>query len=122
MTIKPIRTDSDHAAALARINELWNCERDTPEGDEFEVLCALVSAYEERRWPMLPPEPVEAIKFHMEQNGFRQKDLAQIVGSVSRASEILKRNRSLSLQNIRDIHAAWSIPLESLVGRVDRAA
>jgi HTH-type transcriptional regulator / antitoxin HigA len=123
MTIKPIRTDSDHEAALSRIKELWNATPGTPESDEFDVLTVLVSQYEDRRWSFPAPDPVEAIKFHMEQNDYLQKDLARVVGSVSRASEILNRNRSLSLQNIRDIHAAWSIPLESLIGgSVEKAA
>jgi len=116
MTIKPIRTDSDHDTALLRIKELWNATPGTPESDEFDVLVVLVSEYEDRRWAFPAPDPVEAIRFHMEQNDYLQKDLARVIGSVSRASEILNRNRSLSIQNIRDIYAAWSIPLESLIG------
>jgi HTH-type transcriptional regulator / antitoxin HigA len=114
MTIRPIRNDSDHAVALARLEELWNSEPGTPEEDEFDVLSVLVSDYENRRWPILLPDPVEAIRFHMEQNDFRQKDLAKVLGSESRASEILNRQRNLSMENIKAIHKAWRIPLESL--------
>jgi len=122
MTPKPIHTKADHAAAIARIEALWDAERGTPAHDEIEVLGILVAAYEESHWPILPPDPVEAIKFHMEQNGLRQTELAHVIGSQSRASEILNRRRSLTVQMIRAIHAAWSIPLKSLVGTADRAA
>ena len=122
MTIKPIRNDADHDMALARIEELWGFAPGTPEEDEFDVLSVLVSDYEDRHWPILPPEPVEAIKFHMEQNGFRQKDLANVLGSESRASEILNRQRNLSMENIRAIYKAWHIPLESLLHLQDEAS
>jgi HTH-type transcriptional regulator/antitoxin HigA len=122
MAIQPIRTEADHDAALARIETLWNALPGTPEHDEMEVLSILVSTYEDKRWPILPPDPVEAIKFHMEQNAFRQKDLASVIGSESRASEILNRRRPLTVQMIKAIHVAWSVPLESLIGAEDRAA
>lgn len=122
MTIKPIRNDADHEAALARIEKLWGYEPGTPEEDEFDVLTVLVSAYEDKRWPILPPDPVEAIKFHMDQNGFRQKDLAKVLGSESRASEIINHQRSLSMENVRAIYRAWHIPLESLLSLQDEAA
>jgi HTH-type transcriptional regulator / antitoxin HigA len=114
MSIRPIRNDADHRMALARIEELWHSEPGTPEDDEFDVLSVLVSDYEQKRWPVLPPDPVDAIRFHMEQNDFRQKDLAKVLGSESRASEILNRQRGLSMENIRAIHKAWRIPLEVL--------
>ncbi len=82
----------------------------------------LVAAYEDQQWPIVPTDPIDAIKFHMEQNGFRQKDLAVVVGSVSRASEILNRRRPLTVDMVRAIHAAWSIPLSSLIGTERRAA
>jgi HTH-type transcriptional regulator/antitoxin HigA len=122
MSIKPIRNDTDHTAALARIEALWNAEPGTPEDDELDVLTVLVSDYEDKRWPILPPDPVEAIKFHMDQNGFRQKDLAKILGSESRASEILNRQRTLSMENIKAIHRAWRIPLGSLFHIEEKAA
>lgn len=122
MTIKPIRTDADHTAALVRIESLWNAEPGTPEEDELDVLTVLVSDYEDKHWPILPPDPVEAIKFHMDQNDFRQKDLAKVLGGESRASEILNRQRTLSMENIRRIHRVWRIPLESLFHVGEKAA
>jgi HTH-type transcriptional regulator/antitoxin HigA len=122
MTIHPIHTEADHEAAITRIEALWDAQPGTPEHDEIEVLAVLVSAYEDTRWPALPPDPVEAIKFHMEQNGFKQKDLAGIIGSVSRASEVLSGHRTLTVEMIKAIHAAWPIPLECLIGVEKRAA
>lgn len=122
MAIKPIRNDTDHAAALSRIEALWNSEPGTPEDDEFDVLSVLISDYENNRWPILPPDPVEAIRFHMEQNGFGQKALAKILGSDSRASEILNRRRNLSMENIKAIHKAWHIPLEALFQLEEKVA
>src|SRR3954454_8655128 len=116
MPIHPIRTEADHRAALARIETLWDAQPGSQEHDELEVLSVLVAAYEDFHHPILPPDPVEAIKFHMEQNGLRQKDLADIIGSVSHASEIMNKRRALSIDMIRDIHAAWGIPLDALVG------
>ena len=116
MTIHTINTEADHAAALARIEALWNAAPGTPAHDELDVLGILVAAYEDARWPILPPDPVDAIKFHMEQNGLRQKDLAGVPGSPSRASEILHRRRALTIEMIRAVHKAWGIPLHSLIG------
>jgi HTH-type transcriptional regulator/antitoxin HigA len=116
MTIHPIHTDADHEAALARIEVLWDALPGTPEHDEIEVLSILVSAYEDGRWPILPPDPVDAIRFHMEQNGLKQKELASVIGSSSRASEVLNRHRPLTVEMIRAIHKEWMIPLEALIG------
>jgi HTH-type transcriptional regulator / antitoxin HigA len=117
MTIRPVHTKADHAAALARIEALWDARPGTPAHDELEVLGILVAAYEDAHWLMLPPDPVDAIKFHMEQSGPRQKDLAGVLGSASRASEILRRRRGLTVEMIRAVHKVWAIPLDSLVGR-----
>ena len=116
MTIHPIHTDADHEAALARIEALWDALPGTPEHDEIEVLAILVSAYEDGRWPILPPDPVDAIRFHMEQNGLKQKELASVIGSSSRASEVLNRHRPLTVEMIRAIHKELIIPLEALIG------
>jgi HTH-type transcriptional regulator/antitoxin HigA len=116
MTTRPIHSEADHEAAMSRIAALWDARPGSPEHDELEVLAVLVSAYEDRRWPILPPDPVDAIKFHMEQNGLKQKDLAGAIGSVSRASEILSRRRPLTVEMIRAIHKQWGVPLESLIG------
>jgi HTH-type transcriptional regulator/antitoxin HigA len=122
MNVRPIRTQADHKAALARIEALWDAKPRTPDHDELEILSILVAAYEERRWSIPPPDPVEAIRFHMDQNGLRSRDLGDVLGSESRASEILNRHRALTLQMIRAIHDAWSIPLESLIGSDVQAA
>ena len=122
MAIQPIRTSAGHDAALARIEALWDARPGTPEHDELEVLSVLVSAYEDEHWPVLPPDPVDAIKFHMDQNGFRQKDLAGVIGSVSRAWEVLNRRRPLTVEMIKAIHAAWAVPLESLIGAEEPVA
>ena len=122
MDIRPIHTLADHKAALARVEALWDAKPHTRKHDELEILTVLVAAFEEERWPIFPPDPVEAIRFHMEQNGLRNRDLAAVVGSESRASEILSRRRPLTVQMIRAIHQTWAIPLESLVGVDARAA
>jgi HTH-type transcriptional regulator / antitoxin HigA len=122
MTIHPVRTEADHEAALARIQALWDAEPGTTGHDELEVLSILAAAYEDQHWPILPPNPVEAIKFHMEQNGLKQKDLAKVIGSPSRASEVLNQHRPLTIDMIRSIHGQWGIPLESLVGAEQQAA
>ncbi len=122
MAIHPIRTEADHDAAIARIEDLWDAQPGTPEHDELEILGVLVAAFEDSDWPIQLPDPIEAIKFHMEQNGFKQKDLAAMISSISRASEVFNGHRSLTVEMIRNIHTAWSIPLESLIGANQRAA
>ncbi len=114
MTIKPIRTDADHAAALARIDTLWDAEPGTPEADELEVLGLLVAHYEEAKFPIDAPEPIETLKFFMDQNGYTQKDLAQLIGG-NRASEILHRRRALNVDMVWKITQAWRIPADLLV-------
>lgn len=116
ITINPIKTEADYEAALARIEALWGAEEDTPEGDELEVLFTLVEAYEAKHYPIEPPDPVEAIKFEMENRGLKRKDLEPYIGSRGRVSEVLNRKRSLSIEMIRSLHKGLGIPLESLVG------
>ncbi len=116
MNIRPIKTDEDHAAALKRIEELMNAKPGTPEGDELDILVTLVDAYESEHFPIDPPDPVSAIRFRMEQMGLRQVDIAPLLGGRSRASEILKGKRGLTLRMIRKLHNELGIPLESLVG------
>lgn len=115
MDIKPIRTEKDLDAALARVDELWGSDPGTPEGDEFEVLVTLIEAYEDIHHPIGMPDPIDAIKFHMEQKGLRQKDLVGIIGSRARVSEVLNRKRSLTLPMIRALHRELGIPAESLI-------
>src|SRR5687768_13346233 len=118
MTIKPIRTADDHHEALAEMRRLWDIATPgTPEGDTFEVLATLVDAYEREHFPIPPPDPIEAIRFRMEQAGLEPKDLNAILQdrSRARASEILGRKRRLNLKMIRRLHAKLAIPLEVLV-------
>ena len=95
MHIRPIKTEQDYNSALNRIGELWGAKRDTPEGDELDLLVTLVEAYEMKRYPIAPPDPVDAIKFRMEQMGMTSADMVQYLGSQSRVSEILNRKRRL---------------------------
>jgi HTH-type transcriptional regulator / antitoxin HigA len=113
--IKPIRTKSDHAAALETIERLWDAKPGTPNGDTLEVLATLVDAYERARTPILPADPIEAIKFRMEQEGKTRKDLEPILGTRARVSEVLLGRRALTLPMIRGLHRELKIPLEVLV-------
>ncbi len=115
MQVKPIKTVDDNRAALARIEQLWDAEPNTPEGDELEVLATLVEAFEEAHYPIAPPDPIEAIKFRMEQQGLEDKDLVPFLGTRSRVTEVLKRQRRLTINMIRKLHEGLRIPLDSLV-------
>jgi len=113
--LKPIRTDQDHANAVAEVERLWNATPGTPEHDRLEVLGTLIDVYEAQRWPIDPPDPVEAIKARMEQAGYSQSDLARLIGSRARASEILARKRRLTLDMAWKLAQEWQIPAESLI-------
>ena len=118
MTIRPIRTDADHRAALAEIEKLWGAASDTPEGDKLDVLATLVETYEERRWPFRGRrrfDPIDVLRYAIEELGHTQAELAKIIGSRARASEILARRRPLTLQMIQKISAAWKISADLLV-------
>jgi HTH-type transcriptional regulator/antitoxin HigA len=115
MNIQPIHTQQDHQEALARIDEIFDAEFGTKEGDELQVLGVLVDEYEESHFPIEAPKPTEAIKFRMDQLGMVQKDLAKILGSKSRASEMLSGKRSLSLHQIKILHKKLGIPAEVLI-------
>jgi HTH-type transcriptional regulator / antitoxin HigA len=115
MDIKPIHTEADHKAALAEIERLWDASLGTPEFDKLDVLGTLVDAYERANTPILPPDPVEAIKFRLEQQGRTRKDLEPILGTRARVSEILNGKRSLTLAMIRALHRELLIPLDALV-------
>ncbi len=112
--IHPIRTDADHAAAMAEIDRLWKFPEGSPEEDRLDVLVTLVEAYERERWPIDSPDPVATIEAAMEAQGHTQNDLAKLLGK-SRASEVLARKRSLSLKMIRALEATWHIPATLLV-------
>lgn len=115
MNIKPIKTAEDNRAALARIEQLWDAEPNTAEFDELEVLSTLVEAFEEANYPLSPPDPIEAIRFRMEQLGLEDKDLVPYLGTRSRVSEVLKRKRGLTLTMIRNLNKGLKISLDSLV-------
>ena len=113
--IRPIKTAQDYNKALERLELIFDAKKDTPEGDELEVLGILIDRYENENFPIDLPDPIEAIKFRMEQMGYNQNDLAKIVGLKSRASEILNRKRKLSLEMIRKLHEALHIPTDVLI-------
>jgi HTH-type transcriptional regulator / antitoxin HigA len=115
MQIKPLKTESDYQEALVRLEQIFDALPDTPDGDELEILGILVDHYEESRFPVDFPDPVEAIKFRMEQMGMQQTDLTKLIGSKSRASEILNHKRPLSISQIRTLHSRLQIPAEILL-------
>lgn len=115
MTIKPIKTKKDYQAAMNRLDVIFDAKPGTPEGDELEVLGILVDKYEQEHFPIGYPDPIEAIKFRMEQLGYSQSDLAKVVGLKSRASEILSKKRKLTLEMIRQLHQALGIPTDVLI-------
>ncbi len=115
MNIKPIRTKKDDEQALTRLEVIFDSKKGTDKGDELEILGMLIEKYENEKFPIGFPDPVEAIKFRMEQLGYNQTDLADVVGLKSRASEILNRKRKLSLEMIRQIHDRLNIPTEVLI-------
>lgn len=115
MDIKPIKTDADYRAALKEIETLMMAEPDTPEGEKLDVLVTLVEAYERKHYPLDLPDPVEAIKFEMEQKGLTAKDLEPMIGKSNRVYEILNHKRSLTLKMIWRLHHELGIPAESLI-------
>jgi HTH-type transcriptional regulator / antitoxin HigA len=115
MNIKPIRTENDLRRALVRIDTIIDAKKGSPEFDELEVLSTLVEAFENQHHEIQPPDPVEAIKFRMEQQGLRNTDLVPIMGGKNRVSEVLSRKRPLSLNMIRRLHKSLRIPYESLL-------
>jgi HTH-type transcriptional regulator/antitoxin HigA len=115
MNIKPIRTKKDYEQALSRLELIFDSKKGSDKGDELEILGILIENYENEKFPIGFPDPIEAIKFRMEQMGYSQTDLANVVGLKSRASEILNRKRKLSLEMIRQIHDKLNIPTEVLI-------
>ena len=115
MTIKAIKSKKDYQAALARLDHIFDAKPGSSDGDELEILGILIKKYEQDHYPIDYPDPIEAIKFRMEQLGYTQNDLARVVGLKSRASEILNRKRKLSLEMIRQIHQSLGIPTDVLI-------
>jgi HTH-type transcriptional regulator / antitoxin HigA len=122
--LKPIRSEEDYEAALAELGRLWGPPSGTAEGDRLDVLATLIEAYEAEHHPMDPPDPIEAIKFRMEQQGLTRKDLERLLGTRTRVSEVLNRKRSLSIAMIRRLHEELGISAEVLIRptRDDRVA
>ena len=118
MNIKPIRNDEDLHAAFRQLEKVFQAEEGTPEADEMEILVTLIEAYEQKHYPIGPADPVDAIKFRMEQQGLTQKDLEPFIGSSGRVSEILNRKRRLSLSMVKRLHEGLKIPYESLLSAV----
>ena len=116
MTIAPIKTARDYDRTLTRIEQLMEAKPGTKAGDELDVLTTLIEAYEAKHHEIYPPDPVDAIKFRMDQLGMTRKDLETVLGGRGRVSEILTKKRNLSLEMIRRLHRKWHIPLESLIG------
>ena len=117
MEIKPIRNSADHDRALREIERLWGAKEGTADGDRLEILVTLVDAYESEHFPIDSPDPIEAIRFRLEQQGLDQRALIGVVGSRSRVYEVMHRKRSLSLEMIRRLNERFGIPAEVLIRR-----
>jgi HTH-type transcriptional regulator / antitoxin HigA len=115
MKITPIRNEQDYQRALKRLEIIFDSKKGTEQGDELEILSILIDKYENENFPIGLPDPIEAIKFRMEQKGMKQKDLAEVVGFKSRVSEILSKKRKLTLDMIRKLNTTLRIPTEVLV-------
>jgi HTH-type transcriptional regulator/antitoxin HigA len=117
MEVRPIRSEADYDAALKEIEQYFDQEPKpgSPEADRFDILAALIGAYEQEHWPIEPPDAISAIREIMALRHYTQSDLATLLGSRSRASEILNRRRSLTMEQARKLHREWRIPAESLL-------
>ncbi|HEY9184643.1 MAG TPA: helix-turn-helix domain-containing protein [Salegentibacter sp.] len=115
MKITPIRNEQDYQKALERLEVIFDAKRGTEEGDELEILSILIDNYENENFPIGMPDPIEAIKFRMEQMGMKQKDLAEVFGFKSRVSEILNKKRKLTLEMVRKLNTQLHIPTEVLI-------
>jgi len=115
MKIKPIKTDADYDTALKEIERLFNAVPDTPEGDRLEVLTTLVQAYEEKRFHIPLPDPIEAVLYYMESRGLSRRELERCIGSRARVSEVLNRKRPLTMEMIRKLHKELGISAEVLI-------
>jgi HTH-type transcriptional regulator / antitoxin HigA len=113
--VRPIRSKRDHAAALKEVERLWGAKAGTRHGDRLDVLVTLIEAYEEEHYPIDPPDPIEAIKFRMEQQGLTRRDLEEIIGTRTRIAEVLNRKRGLSIAMIRRLNERLGIPAEVLI-------
>lgn len=115
MDIKPIRSEADYEIALKTIDQLWDAEHGSPEADQLDVLVTLVEAYEDKHYPIPPPDPIEAILHYMESQGLSEPDLQTYLGADTCVSEVLNRECALSLDMIRKLHKGLGIPADILV-------
>ncbi len=115
MNVKVIKSEKEYDQALDRLDIVFDAPPDTPEGDEAELLVVLIEKYEDENYPIEAPDPIEAIKFRMEQLNMKKKDLAAVLGYRSRVSEVLKKKRKLTIKMIRNLHEKLNIPYESLI-------
>ncbi len=115
MKLKPVKNKTDLMKALNRVDELWGAKRNTEQGDELDVLMLLVEKYEEEHYPIPPSDPIEAIKFLMEQKALTRKDLEPYLGTRARVSEVLNKKRNLTLPMIKRLHEGLNIPYECLI-------
>ena len=122
MDIQPIKNEKDYSKALAEIEMLWGSEEGTERGDKLDILLVLAEDYENKHHQISPPDPIEAIKFRMEQMNLTRKDLEPFIGGRGRVSEIMNYRRALSINMIRNLHSNLSIPLESLINEVKLSA
>ncbi|ASC05923.1 transcriptional regulator [Gluconobacter thailandicus F149-1 = NBRC 100600] len=122
--LKPIRSEADYDAALEEVGRLWGAKSGTPDGDRLDVLATLIDAYEAKHHPIDPPDPVEAIRFRMEQQGLTRKDLEPMIGPRNRVADVLNRKRGLSIDMIRQLHDGLGISAEVLIrpSRMDKVA
>jgi len=120
MNIKPIRSESDLQESFRQLEKVFQAKSGTKEADDMEILVTLIEAYENKHYPITPPDPVDAIKFRMEQQGLKARDLEEHIGSSGRVSEILNRKRPLSLKMIKCLHKNLHIPYESLLAEVHK--
>lgn len=115
MEIGPIKTEQDYNSAIKRIEELWGAKKDSPTGDELNLLVTLVESYEMKHYPIAPPDPIDAIKFRIEQMGMTKDDMVKYLGSQCRVSEILNRKRKLTLKMVKSLYKGLKIPAEILL-------
>jgi len=115
MDIRPIKTEKDYNDSIKRIEELWGAKKDTPQGDELDLLVTLVESYEIKHYPIAPPDPVDAIKFRMEQMDMTRADMVKYLGSQSRVSEVLNRKRKLTLGMVKSLYKELRISAEILL-------
>lgn len=120
--VKPIRSEADYEAALAEVEKLWGAKAGTSRGDRLDVIATLIDAYEARAFPFDPPDPIDAIRFRMEQLGLSRRDLEGVIGSRARVAEVLNRKRALSITMIRRLHERLGIPAEVLIRPIARVA